>query len=470
MILTKTDTFLHYFIIDFPNIDPNNIKIAAFDLDSTIIKTKSKKVMPESKDDWLFFANLNNMKKIFKLLVKKGFLIVILSNQKNLEKRISIEDFQYKISCINSELNFNISWMFALDDDLYRKPMLGMFKYYTDLIKLYYDAFDTNCNFCLKESFYCGDAAGRVYNSKLKSKDHSYIDMYFAHNAGIRFITPEKLFLSDNSNYQIIHPYQNINLKKIFGPKLTTSESETNSSSSETDTSSSETNSSSSETDTSSFETNTSSSEINSSDTNSDTTLSDVLNLINTFIISTINKVGKKICIIMVGCPGSGKSTIRHKIINLSNINSNIFTFSPDDKTSVKNYKLKINKSNLIIDSTNSSFKHRAKYYEELDPTIYNFLIIHFNIDKLLCKHLNHCRYHKTLFYDTSEISEISETSEVLVPEIAYRIYYKNYEDPNLDYSKLDDNYQIKVININNIKSIIDSSMITNEYYMMYNI
>jgi len=455
MILTKTDTFLHHFIIDFPNIDPNNIKIAAFDLDSTIIKTKSKKVMPESKDDWLFFANLNNMKKIFKLLVNKGFLIVVFSNQKNLEKRISIEDFQSKINNINSELKFNISWMFALDDDLYRKPMLGMFKYYTDLIKLYYDAFDTSINFCLKESFYCGDAAGRVYNSKLKlkSKDHSYIDMYFAHNAGIRFITPEKLFLSDNANYQIIHPYQNINLKKIFGPKLTTSDSEINTSSSETDTSSSEIDTSSSAT--------------ASTDTNSDTTLYDVLNLINTFINNTINKVGKKICIIMVGCPGSGKSTIRHKIINLPNINSNIFTFSPDDKTSVKNYKSKINKSNLIIDSTNSSFKHRAKYYEELDPTIYNFLIIHFNIDKLLCKHLNHCRYHKTLFYDTSKISEISE---VLVPEIAYRIYYKNYEDPNLDYSKLDDNYQLKVININNIKSIIDPSKITSEYYMMYNI
>ena len=127
------------------------------------------------------------------------------------------------------------------------------------------------------------------------------------------------------------------------------------------------------------------------------------------------------------------------------------------------------NKSNLIIDSTNSSFKHRAKYYEELDPTIYNFLIIHFNIDKLLCKHLNHCRYHKTLFLETSVTSEIL-ASEVLVPEIAYRIYYKNYKDPNLDYSKLDDNYQLKVININNIKSIIDPSKITNEYYMMYNI
>jgi bifunctional polynucleotide phosphatase/kinase len=214
MILLKTDTFLHHFEINFLNLDPTNIKIAAFDLDSTLIKTKSKKVMPESKDDWTWFTNLNNMKRILKSLVKKGFVIVVFSNQKNLEKRISIEDFQSKINSINYELNLNISWMFALEDDIYRKPMLGLFKYYTNIIKSFYDVFDTPSNINYSESFYCGDAAGRVYNSK--SKDHSYIDMYFAHNANIRFITPEQLFLSDSANYQIVHPYQNINLKKIL--------------------------------------------------------------------------------------------------------------------------------------------------------------------------------------------------------------------------------------------------------------
>ena len=446
MILTKTDTLLHYLEIDFFNLNPSNIKIAAFDLDSTLITTKSKKVMPESKDDWTWFTNFNNMKRTLKSLVKKGFIIVVFSNQKNLEKRISIEDFQSKINNINSELNLNISWMFALDDDLYRKPMLGMFKYYTDIIKSYYDVFDTASTINLSESFYCGDAAGRVYNSK--SKDHSYIDMYFAKNAGIRFITPEQLFMSDNANYQIVHPYQNINLKKIFDPDHNNLLPNTNSDSAS----------------------NTVSDTVSDtvSSTNSDTKPSDVFKQITTYIDQTISS-NKKICIIMVGCPGSGKSTIRTKISELRHIKDKIFVFSPDDKTSIKEYKANINKSNIIFDSTNASFKNRSKYYEELKPTVYNFLIIHFNIDKLLCKHLNHCRFHKTLVsvYKETEKQEIIET---LVPEIAYRIYYKNYEDPNLDYSKLDDNYQIKVININNIKSIIDPSKITSECFMMYNI
>jgi hypothetical protein len=164
----------------------------------------------------------------------------------------------------------------------------------------------------------------------------------------------------------------------------------------------------------------------------------------------------------MVGCPGSGKTTIRSGILTLPNLSNKLFIFSPDEKSSIKEYKNKLNKTNLLFDSTNPSFKHRSKYYEDLKPEIYNFLIIHFNIDKLICKHLNHCRYHKTL--------ESKEKTQQLVPEIAYRIYYKNYEDPNLDYSKLDDNFLLKVININNIKSILDQSKISSECYMFYDI
>ena len=182
----------------------------------------------------------------------------------------------------------------------------------------------------------------------------------------------------------------------------------------------------------------------------------------------------------MVGCPGSGKSTIRTTISDLDNVKDkgNLFVFSPDDKTKIKEYKSKINKSNIIIDSTNPSFKHRSKYYDDLKPNLYNFLIIHFNIDKLICKHLNHCRYHKTLNQDNFALSNLAMSKsatnslnhQVLVPEIAYRVYYKNYEDPNLDHSTIEDDYEIKVINISNIKAIIDPQKITSECYMLYDI
>ena len=46
----------------------------------------------------------------------------------------------------------------------------------------------------LKESFYCGDAAGRPA-TKNKEKDFSDSDLKFAKNTGLKFYTPESLFL-----------------------------------------------------------------------------------------------------------------------------------------------------------------------------------------------------------------------------------------------------------------------------------
>ena len=41
---------------------------------------------------------------------------------------------------------------------------------------------------CFESSFYCGDAAGRP-------DDHSSDDMLFARAIGLKFMTPEMLFL-----------------------------------------------------------------------------------------------------------------------------------------------------------------------------------------------------------------------------------------------------------------------------------
>jgi len=49
----------------------------------------------------------------------------------------------------------------------------------------------------LKESFYCGDAAGRL-KSKGKKKDFSDSDRKFAINIGIKFLTPEMYFKGED--------------------------------------------------------------------------------------------------------------------------------------------------------------------------------------------------------------------------------------------------------------------------------
>jgi hypothetical protein len=56
----------------------NSAKIAAFDLDHTIIKPESGKTFPISVDDWIFAYKMDKLRDYS----KKGYKIVIFTNQK----------------------------------------------------------------------------------------------------------------------------------------------------------------------------------------------------------------------------------------------------------------------------------------------------------------------------------------------------------------------------------------------------
>lgn len=70
----------------------------------------------------------------------------------------------------------------------------------------------------MDESFYCGDAAGRLAKwAPGKKKDHSMADKLLAENLGLKFYTPEQFFLG--------HSVTNIPMAKPeFVPKELKSE------------------------------------------------------------------------------------------------------------------------------------------------------------------------------------------------------------------------------------------------------
>ena len=83
-----------------------------------------------------------------------------------------------------------------LKECIYRKPNLGLWNVLFDkVLEIKRDNFDKT------QSFYCGDAAGR---KQKPFNDFSNDDLLFSINLGIKFYTPEMLFLDDKLNFKII--------------------------------------------------------------------------------------------------------------------------------------------------------------------------------------------------------------------------------------------------------------------------
>lgn len=112
-------------------------KIAAFDMDGTLIKTKSGKVHPVDTNDWqIAFPNVGQK---LKELLTDGYKIVILSNQAPIGNgRVKIEDFKKKIENIVSKLNVPIQAYIATGKGFYRKPTTGMWKVLTEKVSIDY--------------------------------------------------------------------------------------------------------------------------------------------------------------------------------------------------------------------------------------------------------------------------------------------------------------------------------------------
>eukprot|EP00743_Colponemidia_sp_Colp-15_P000382 GILK01000439.1.p1 GENE.GILK01000439.1~~GILK01000439.1.p1 ORF type:complete len:422 (+),score=77.69 GILK01000439.1:114-1268(+) len=163
-------------------------KIAAFDLDSTLIVTKSGATFAKNASDWQFL-HATKVKETLVRLHEEGHKLVIFTNQKGISKgKTSEADIKNKLSDIVAAIGKPMQVFAATTDDEFRKPCTGMF-----------DFMQRQCNGGItidkSASLYCGDAAGRGPSVMKKKKDFSAADWKFAMNLEIAFKTPENLFL-----------------------------------------------------------------------------------------------------------------------------------------------------------------------------------------------------------------------------------------------------------------------------------
>ncbi len=164
------------------------IKIAAFDLDHTIIKPKSGNTFPKDKNDWEFLNT--DMKNRIQQISNEKFLPMIFTNQGS--KDFNAVEFCEKLLTIFAELGniyFQV-YICTAKNGYYRKPCKGLWNYM--LLKNKFEDSDIS----REHSFYVGDAAGRP-------GDFSDSDIKFANNCDLHFYVPEHFLCMKYYNIKI---------------------------------------------------------------------------------------------------------------------------------------------------------------------------------------------------------------------------------------------------------------------------
>lgn len=133
----------------------NSPKVAAFDLDNTIITTSSGRRFATGPTDWKIMSGVAVKLRSYS---EKGYKIVLFSNQLGISKgKPTKEEFKQKVEAIALKLGISFLLMAASAKDQYRKPCTGMWDH---LVKVESGAVEID----MMSSFYVGDAAGREVN------------------------------------------------------------------------------------------------------------------------------------------------------------------------------------------------------------------------------------------------------------------------------------------------------------------
>lgn len=167
---------------DASNVPPHTrtlpVKIAAFDLDDTLIVPNTGNRWARTPTSWRWWDQ--SIPGRLRSLYNEGYLVVILSNQGNISLKdnpktlqkdtASLANLKGQVAAIFRQLDLPVSIYAATGQDRYRKPRTGMWE---EILEDY--DLQAEGTVDLANSFYVGDAAGRAKTDK-RRKDHSTSD------------------------------------------------------------------------------------------------------------------------------------------------------------------------------------------------------------------------------------------------------------------------------------------------------
>jgi len=366
-------------------------KVLILDMDWTIICPKSGRPRPKDIKDWRFRYPVELIRTKLQSMMEQGYIIGLISNQSKILKKKpqqgkkpnnqkSVDEFKLKVESIVQQLGLPIYFSAALEKGFYRKPRTGMWDLFIRESKMLNNQIDK------KKSLFVGDAAGRK-RYRYHKKDFSSSDWKFALNIGIDFQVPEVFF--ENSKAKI---HNDLSMRDIgFEPRKFIEERQSN------------------------------------------TRMTKVKDKVKDKLT---NQDWKKCHIIMVGSPGSGKSTVTQKTLN----SHRIVSFD-NQETSTKTKSKKVITDTLlqrgfvVIDNTNAQPKDR-QYWIDTISNIYQKLATKKSIDMNSIKPIKPC--FKCIWVNTPKEMALhmntfrSLLKQKTIPAVAVHAYFKRFVPPSM--------------------------------------
>ena len=134
-------------------------KAVLFDVDGTIIKTKSGKSFPLSYADWIMWHT--EVKPKLSTLYDNGTRIIFITNQKGIwTGQVDEEKFKIKMKHLLNEIEMDIEIFVCAGPGRFRKPAPGVYYLLLEFLDLK----------CKGNILMVGDAAGRPANKLAKKK------------------------------------------------------------------------------------------------------------------------------------------------------------------------------------------------------------------------------------------------------------------------------------------------------------